>query len=177
MEVRKAQKADIDRIGKIYERIHDEEEKGLATTGWIRNVYPTEKTAEVALNRGDLFVMEDEGEIVAAAVINQTQVPEYKNAAWKHGAAAQEVLVLHCLAVDPLEKGRGYGRAFVAFYEEYAKRHGCPALRMDTNARNARARKLYHALGYEEVGVVPCVFNGIPGVQLVCLEKYIGTTI
>ena len=177
MEVRKAQKADIDRIGKIYERIHDEEEKGLATTGWIRNVYPTEKTAEVALNRGDLFVMEDEGEIVAAAVINQTQVPEYKNAAWKHGAAAQEVLVLHCLAVDPLEKGRGYGRAFVAFYEEYAKRHGCPALRMDTNALNARARKLYQSLGYEEVGVVPCVFNGIPGVQLVCLEKYIGTTI
>lgn len=26
-------------------------------------------------------------------------------------------------------------------------------------------------LGYEEVGIVPCVFNGIPNVQLVCLEK------
>ena len=24
----------------------------------------------------------------------------------------------------------------------------------------------------EEVGIVPCVFNGIPDVQLVCLEKY-----
>ena len=42
-------------------------------------------------------------------------------------------MVLHALAVDPLEKGKGCGRAFVAFYEDYAKQHGCTALRMDTN--------------------------------------------
>lgn len=48
---------------------------------------------------------------------------------------------------------------------------GCPYLRMDTNARNKTARKLYAGLGYWEAGIMPCVFNGIPGVQLVCLEK------
>ena len=52
--------------------------------------------------------------------------------------------------------------------------HECVALRMDTNARNASARKLYHKLGYEEIGIVACIFNGIPDVQLVCLGKYIG---
>ena len=36
-----------------------------------------------------------------AAVINQTQVPEYKDAAWKHAAEDREVMVLHCLVVDP----------------------------------------------------------------------------
>ena len=118
--------------------------------------------------------MADGGNVVAAAVINQTQVYEYKDAAWKHAAEDNEVMVLHCLVVDPLEGGKGYGRAFVAYYEDYAKQHGCPALRMDTNVKNTRARKLYHALGYEEVGVVQCVFNGIPDVQLVCLEKYLG---
>ena len=45
---------------------------------------------------------------------------------------------------------------------------------MDTNVKNTRARKLYHTLGYEEVGIVQCIFNGIPNVQLVCLEKYLG---
>ena len=35
------------------------------------------------------------------------------------------------------------------------------------------ARAMYQKLGYEERGIVPCVFNGIPGVQLVCLEKYL----
>ena len=42
---------------------------------------------------------------------------------------------------------------------------------MDTNARNKTARKLYAGLGYWEAGIMPCVFNGIPDVQLVCLEK------
>ena len=174
MNVRKAQKADIDSIEKIYDRIHDSEEQGLSTIGWIRGVYPTRKTAEAALERGDLFVMLDDGNVVAAVVINQTQVYEYKDAAWKHAAGDREVMVLHCLVVDPLEGGKGYGRAFVAYYEDYAKQHGCPALRMDTNVKNKRARKLYHTLGYEEVGIVKCVFNGIPNVQLVCLEKYLG---
>ena len=45
------------------------------------------------------------------------------------------------------------------------------ALRMDTNERNAAARSLYAGLGYKEVGIVSCDFNGIPGIRLVCLEK------
>ena len=174
MEIRKAQKTDIDGIEAIYERIHDEEERGLAAIGWIRGVYPTRATAESALARGDLFVLTEDGRVAAAAVINQTQVDVYKDAAWKHDAADGAVMVLHALVVDPLAKGRGLGRAFVAFYEDYAKRHGCPALRMDTNAINTRARRLYRTLGYEEVGIVACTFNGIPDVRLVCLEKYLG---
>lgn len=174
MTVRKATKSDIEYIAKIYEAIHDEEEKGLTSIGWIRNVYPTAKTAEAGLARGDLFVMEDEGNIAAAAVINQIQVEEYRQAAWKHSAKDAEVMVLHALAVDPHRKGKGYGTAFVAFYENYAKQHHCITLRMDTNARNTRARKLYKKLGYEEIGMVNCTFNGIPDVQLVCLEKYLG---
>ncbi len=174
MDIRKALESDIDSIEAIYERIHDVEEQGLSTVGWIRGVYPTRSTAEEALARGDLFVMVDNDKVVAVAVINQIQVSEYANATWKHDATNEEVMVLHGLAVDPLEKGRGLGRAFVAFYEDYAKQNGCSALRMDTNVKNSRARKLYQSLGYEEVGVVLCVFNGILDVELVCLEKYLG---
>ncbi len=31
---------------------------------------------------------------------------------------------------------------------------------------------IYNHIHDEEVGIVPSVFNGIPDVQLVCLEKY-----
>lgn len=173
MEIRKAQAGEIDKIELIYKHIHDEEERGAATIGWIRNVYPVRRTAEDALNREDLFVLIDEEQIVATAIINQIQVPEYVNAAWKYAADDNEVMVLHTLVVDPTEKKKGYGKAFVAFYEEYAKQHNCNELRMDTNARNERARQMYRKLGYEEVGIVECVFNGIPDVQLVCLEKHL----
>ena len=35
----------------------------------------------------------------------------------------------------------------------------------------ARIETIYNHIHDEEVGIVPCVFNGIPDVQLVCLEN------
>ncbi len=174
-EVRKAVKADIVAVDKIYDDILTEEENGRAHIGWVRGVYPTRATAEEALRAGELFVMtEDTGhkEVVAAARINQVQVPEYAGAQWEHTEALPEqIMVLHTLVVSPGCAGKGYGTAFVKFYEEYAKKQGCPYLRMDTNAKNKAARRLYRHLGFAEAGIVPCQFNGIPDIELVCLEK------
>ena len=169
--IRNAETRDLDAIEAIYDAIHTQEESGAVTIGWIRGVYPVRQTAEAALSRGDLFAEEVDSAVVAAAVINQTQVDCYRNAAWQYPAPDGEVMVLHTLTVHPDFAGRGYGKAFVSFYEQYALSHGCRFLRMDTNARNARARQLYASLGYREVGAVPCVFNGIPDVRLVCMEK------
>ncbi len=170
--IRKAVLEDIPQVAAIYGRILTEEEQGRAAVGWIRGVYPTEQTALDALKAGSLFVLEREGVIAAAAKIDQNQVPEYAGAPWRYpDAPPEQVLVLHTLVVDPASGGKGCGKAFVAFYEEHARSHGCPYLRMDTNAKNTAARRLYAGLGYWEAGIVPCVFNGIPDVQLVCLEK------
>jgi ribosomal protein S18 acetylase RimI-like enzyme len=170
--IREAVQADIPQVAAIYDRILTEEEQGRAVVGWIRGVYPTERTARDALAAGTLFVLEQEGKIAAAAKIDRNQVPEYDNAPWRYpDAPDSQVMVLHTLVVDPAFAGRGCGKQFVAFYEEHARACGCPYLRMDTNAKNAAARRLYSRLGYWEVGIVPCAFNGIPDVQLVCLEK------
>lgn len=171
MNIRKATEKDIPAIAGIYEALHDREEAGETTIGWIRGVYPTEKTAREALEKDELFVLEAEGRVAAAAKINREQVDVYKAARWEADAPEDEVMVLHTLVVDPNAKGKGYGTAFVSFYEEYALANGCRYLRMDTNARNAAARRLYAHLGYREADIVPCVFNGIEGVNLVCLEK------
>ena len=168
---RKATEVDIPAITAIYDHTHDLEERGETTIGWVCGVYPTEETAREALAADDLFVMEEDGAVVAAARINQAQVDCYARANWSFDAAPEQVMVLHTLVIDPDEKGKGYGREFVAFYEEYASRSGCTCLRMDTNARNEGARRLYRHLGYREAGIVPCVFNGLTGVELVMLEK------
>ncbi len=171
MQFIKAEEKHIDAIEGIYSRIIDAQEQGRLTVGWQRGVYPTRQTALDALKRGDLFVCVDGGQVVAAAIINRIQVPVYAEVGWLYHAEPDEVMVLHTLVVDPLRAGRGYGTAFVAYYESYAKNNGCPVLRMDTNEKNAAARRLYARLGYREAGIVPCVFNGIKGVGLVCLEK------
>ena len=170
--IRKGTQQDIDAIEGIYDRILTREETGLVTIGWVRGIYPTRATAQAALDAGELFVLECDGAVAAAARIDQVQVPEYANAKWQYPQApAEQVMVLHTLVVDPLQGGRGLGTAFVRFYEEYAREHGCPYLRMDTNEKNRNARALYARLGYRETGIVDCRFNGIAGVRLVCLEK------
>ena len=171
MVFRKATDEDLSAISDIYEAIHTQEEAGRTSVGWIRAVYPTDKTAGAALLRGDLFVADENGSIVGTAIINQLQVDVYEGAAWEFPAEESQVMVLHTLVISPGAFGKGYGKAFVKFYEDYALSQGCSYLRMDTNARNLRARAMYQKLGYKEIGIVPCVFNGIEGVQLVLLEK------
>lgn len=171
MIIRKAIPSDIPDVSVIYEAIHTAEEAGLATIGWVRGVYPTKQTAEAALKRGDLFVLEEEGRINGAAIINQNQCDGYETANWQYPAQDSDIMVLHTLVIDPSAARRGYGKAFVSFYEEYARQMGCRFLRMDTNARNTRARTMYKKLGYREIGVIPTTFNGIEGVNLVLLEK------
>lgn len=171
MMIRKASVSDLEAIEQIYNDVHTEEENGGQTIGWIRGIYPTRKTAEDAILRGDMFVLED-GEVVGTAIINRIQVDVYENAAWEH--ETDEVGVLHTLVISPKAAGKGYGRAFAGFYEKWAVEHNLPELRIDTNARNSAARAMYKKLGYKEIGIVPTTFNGIPGVDLVLLEKWLG---
>ena len=50
--IRKAARADLDAVCRIYDQIHTAEERGEAAIGWQRGVYPERETAEAALTRG-----------------------------------------------------------------------------------------------------------------------------
>jgi GNAT superfamily N-acetyltransferase len=169
--IRQASPRDVDAVALIYEHIIEEEEKGNCTTGWQRGVYPTRDTALTAVEQDDLFVMEEDGEIVAAMRLNKEQDPVYKKCNWEYPAEENQIMVMHTLVVEPSVKEQGYGRKMVEFYENYARENSCPYLRIDTNALNTRARAMYQRYGYKEIGIVLCVFNGIREVNLVCMEK------
>ena len=171
--IRKATAIDLDAVEMIYNDAHDAIETGRITTGWIRGVYPTRDSAEASLKRDDLFVLEDGGEIRGTGIINQIQVGVYEGAPWEFEADKDAVCVFHTLVIRQDAAGRGYGGEFIRFYEDYARKHGWMELRMDTNALNLPARSIYSHMGYKEIAIVPTTFNGIPGVQLVLLEKHL----
>lgn len=173
MIIRKATEANIDAVEKLYDAIHTAEETGQQTIGWIRGIYPVREIAERAFDRGELYVLEDDGEIHGTGIINNTQDASYANGNWAGEAPDDKVCVLHTLVIDPACSGRGYGKAFVAFYENYAIETGCTELRFDTNERNSVARAMYKKLGYTEVGIVKTDFNGLDQINLVLLEKCI----
>ena len=175
MNIRRATEADVPAIAAIYDAIHTREEAGLTTIGWKRGVYPTAETAMDSVQKGTMYVIEDDnGHVLSAAKIDQNQGDEYARAQWKRATPPERVLVMHTLVVDPAHEGHGLGHNFIHFYEERARSLGCLALRMDTNMRNVAAREMYAKMGFEDAGEVACSFNGIPGVTLMCLEKYLG---
>ena len=160
MFIRKATLDDLAEIIRIYDEIHDREEAGEVTTGWLRDIYPTRKTAESSIERGDMFVQENEaGEIVGTGIINQTQVDVYADGDWQFPAANEEIMVLHTLIISVKSGHRGSGKGFLDFYENHAREMGCPYLRLDTNARNTAARAFYRKYGYDEIGIIPTVFK------------------
>lgn len=174
VRIRKANKSDLDAVVNIYDEIHKTEEEGIISVGWIRGIYPVKETAEEALKREDLFIIEKDGIVLGSGIINKIQVDVYKKTKWEHESEDDKVCVLHTLAISPMAGKQGLGKEFIKFYENYALENGCSELRIDTNERNMAARKMYSKLGYKEVAIVPTVFNGIPDVNLVLLEKYLG---
>lgn len=169
--IRKAEEKDVAAVFKIYEKLLDIEESGRGCTCWARGIYPTLSTAQNAFLKGDLFVYEEDGNIAAAAIINKDQPLLYSDCHWKYEAEPEKVTVLHTLVVDPDFSGRGIGKSFVKFYEDFARQNGSEVLRMDTNEKNIPARTLYKKLGYREAGTVKGEFNGMDNIHLVCLEK------
>ena len=171
MLIRKARTDDAQSIETIYDHIHAAASQGLAPTGWLKGVYPARSTILEALARDDLFVLIADDRIAGSGIINHIQLEIYGQAPWRYPASANEVMVLHTLAIEPASKGKGLGRAFVDYYEEYARKNGARYLRMDTNAINLPAREFYKKMGFNEIGMAKCAFNGIGGVTLVMLEK------
>lgn len=169
--VRLAEIGDIGAVEEIYLAVLDEEDRGRSFAGWRRGIYPTRETAVSAQKRGELFVLDEGGAILACAVINSRQPAEYKNAHWKYAASDGEVMVLNTLAVHPSSKGRGCGRKMVDFYERYGRERGCLVLRMNTQVINMPALAFYKKLGFEEAGVIKRNLHGIPNVKIICLEK------
>ncbi len=171
MLIRKAAYGDLDQISQIYAHIIALDKVKQLGIGWVADVYPTRATAAAALARADLYVGELNGMILGAAIINHTQLPEYAGGKWQIEAQPQKTLVIHTLVVEPAAAGKGVGKKIMAFYENMARRQGCMALRLDTNANNRNACQFYEKLGYANAGIVACDFNGIPGIKLVLFEK------
>ena len=168
--IRNAVKDDIADIAAIYEKIVNCSD---CLTGWLSGVYPTADTALSALKKGELFVYVDNltGRVRGSCILNKKQSSAYILGSWRYPAADDEVMVLHTITVDPEYAGKGVGDALMDFYEEYAKKSGCSALRFNANINNTPARKLYEKHGCIEAGTIRKDLNGLPEAVYVLYEK------
>ena len=147
---RKAEQADIPALCQLFESsIQDMDEKGLDQWRW--EVYPNEAVLMEDVQEQTLYLLEEEGEPLAAFTINEEQDDQYATLHWHFGVRPA---VLHRLVVSPKRQRQGLGREAMGHVLRIAKEAGYDSLRLDTYLKNTRAMALYEGIGMRKAGQV-----------------------
>ena len=164
MDIVKAAEQDaISIMSLITECIDAMEKQGIFM--WNKH-YPNLETIETDIKNGDAYVLRDDSHCVAYVAINEQQSPEYDQIKWS--TDGRKVLVIHRLSVHPAQQGKGIGRMFMKFIEEYAVQNQYSCIRLDAYSENAGALRLYDKMGYKRLGQVFFPFKALP---FYCFEK------
>ncbi len=159
--IRKATFNDIKLIEDIYNEHFKHEIEYGAFTVFQKDIYPTRRDAEKAINTGALYVYEKNENIAGSIIVNKVQPTEYKDIVWGQTLRSDEVMVIHLLMVRPSMAGKGIASSLVKYTMELARNNSCKALRLDTGEQNIPAVSLYKKLGFQIVAAASMKVGGI----------------
>jgi ribosomal protein S18 acetylase RimI-like enzyme len=151
MHIRKAFMSDLDQAVKVAQsatrKMLDE---GIEQ--WHED-YPNKEILSQDIEQGELFVAVEEMNILAMVVLNENQDKEYEAIDWLTGEESSN-LVVHRLAVDASQQGKGIARKMMDFAEDFARSKQYTSIRLDTFSVNKRNQRFYEARGYSKLGSV-----------------------
>ena len=161
--VRQAKQSDLDQVMELIAQcIARMSEEG--NPQWDED-YPARRDFEGDVEKGNLFVCEEEGVIAGVTCINREEPEEYRGVSWSSGRGAT---VVHHLAVSPAFRGRKLGRILLRQAEEVAGQNGTCYLKADTYGSNGAMNALLRKEGYALRGHM--TFLGKPE-QFNCYDK------
>lgn len=149
MIFRKAEKEDFYKIRSLYWNLIDQEQDDSSFPHWRKGIHPSDEMMQDSIDKGDLYVLADGGEIAACVIANDEKVEGYADALWQ--IDSDEVIVLHVLAVHPDYRGKGLARRLAENVIEQERKAGKKALRLDVIENNTTAEKLYQILGFRYI--------------------------
>ena len=130
------------------------------------DTYPNAAVFGHDIAKGQLWVVDIDGQLAGVSAITTDQEPEYVQVGWD---ISEPAIVTHRLAVDPAFRGKGVGKALLQQAETVAREQGIGRLRIDTNTQNQVTQKLFPAAGYLFAGEIGLGFR--PGLRFYCYEK------
>lgn len=151
MIFQKAHSNDFERIKSFYWDLIDEMQDQNDVIGWKKGIYPTDEFLQESLLRGELFTLEEDGQLYACTVLNSESNEGYAGTPWSLNCRDDEVLIPHALGVRPAQQGKGVGQRVVEEILQYARVNGKKAVRLDILGQNAVAEKLYTKCGIQFV--------------------------
>ena len=118
MNIRRARWEEKRPIRDFYNHLIIKNAGTIHDIGWKVDQYPSEELLRQALERGELYVGENNGVLVCVMILNSRGGMEYDTVHWKISCGRDDFLVIHALGVAPEEFGKGYARQMVRFAVE-----------------------------------------------------------
>ncbi len=112
--------------------------------------YPSKKAFENDIERSELYVLENNHEIIGTMVITTLMDEEYIPIQWL--TPNNRNVYIHRLSVHPNQQGKGFAQKMMDFAEDYAKKNNFVSVRLDTFSQNKRNQKFYETRGYHRLG-------------------------
>lgn len=174
--IRKATSNDIKSIAELYDRVIDFQAANGGYMSWIKNIYPTEKTAADALLLDTLYVYDSYGKVAGSVILDCIQPEDYKALNWRTVNDEREAIVVHTLCVDPEYMGIGIATEMLSFAKKLAKDLNCASIRLATNSKNLGAVNLYEKNGFTVIGYNKSLLDGKINCPRQCFMEYVMDT-
>lgn len=168
--IRPAKESEFIRIRRFYDALIDGMQTSPFAPGWEKGIYPADAALQQAVSQGEMILAEEDGDILAAMVLNHTFDPEYDTMPWQVSAADEEVTVIHLLGVLPAAGGKGLGRRMVQYAIDTARAQKQKAVRLDVVPHNLPAIRLYESLGFCRIGEFKRIFEDGTSLALLLYE-------
>lgn len=126
--------------------------------------FPSDEMVKNAIAEKDQFIGIEDGQIVAAYIMNHDCDEAYRTVRWLTDAEDKEMVVLHALRVLPEYGGRGYSKQLVQHAIDTARERGLKSIRLDCIEGNDIPQKMYMSFGFAYVDTVEITYVdvGIP---------------
>ena len=116
---------------------------------WVYGQHPTDKIILGYIQQNAMYILEENGVILAAVAVTMSQPEDYHNIEWQHELMDDEAAVVHILCTNPDYQKQGIGRKMVEECVCLAKKAGKKAVRLDALESNTPAHRMYEAMGFE----------------------------
>lgn len=111
--------------------------------------YPSSEAFKKDIEREELYVLENNLEIIGTIVISTLIDDEYVPVKWL--TPNSKNIYIHRLSVHPNHQGKGYAQKLMDFAENHARENRFVSVRLDTFSQNKRNQKFYEMRRYRRL--------------------------
>ena len=148
LKYRKATQNDIEEICRIaHTAINVMEQNNIFQ--WD-DLYPAKEDFQEDVDENQLYVGLVNDQIAVVYALNQKCDEEYENGKWKY--KDEPFYIVHRLCVNPAFQNKGIAKSTLLYIEKQLTEIDIHVIRLDVFSNNPFALRLYHSLGYSEVG-------------------------